>query len=1030
MKTQLKEVLLRSIASDPEKIVRTASSEIITLIAKTELPAMQWPELLPTLFGLCSDADPGRRAIGMQVLGSVVPAATTQLTEELTQIFGLFATILRDPELIVVRSCTRALVQLMHDFRRPRSRSTPDPVPLFQALLPLLLEVIQRCILAPGGSDEETLGDTVKVLEEAAESELPLLTGHVDSIVQAMLAVVANLSLDETARAKCIWPIDLLCKKKPKTIVKQRLLHPIMQCMVQALSEPSDDIDLDDKDDNYPQVASLDVIDSLTKRIPPEIIFPLLGAAIAPAVTDASPDRRRAGFMMLEKLGSGCGGYIGGTGHLPALLRATIAGLDDSIPMVRKAAFIALLSLVWGCQPDVVAFHADVLPRLLAAAADSDTPVELAVDTLGAIEEFLKSATDPACEIPGAEDAMQAYLPQLMERLTALVHRGPEVHSAVLSSIGILAKLANVAFAPYAETTMLHLKSVAVGFNPTDIERLDLFCQVIDTIGCLVQAMSDTTFVLGHMGDLMALSFRALEAVKDPDVRFVCFRLFASLAEGNGAATFLSFVPQVMTLVLASCTSEWGEIADIRAPLFDDSDDDDDEDPRSALGTEHGSNVQNSFVNEKETAINLLEFLAQEYGVAFAPHAASALGAILGCRRRGGQRSHLDIKVASANAVAGVTVCLFEATATIVSPIAELPPSRPLPDGTKEAITTSMAMLVGELIDESWVVATAGLQGLCLFLERIGPDAFGNLDQVAVLAATLLAFLRLEQPCQALLQDAMAEGPPKEGNDDDGEFEELRVQGMQLFEAVADVVVALAKSAGHHAVPMLRPILDTLSVYSRSHREVSERSSTIGCIAETVDALGNATTTLAEPLLPVVLASTSDSDPEVRSNAAYALGILCQNAPTTMEPHVPTIMVYLHKNCVLGGPTMTRAADNAVGAVSRLVLAMPQSLSLNQVIPSLVGALPLREDVEENPVAFRCIVTLSRHNFDLVKPQLSIFLTAVCELLSESFNIDDATRLLLREWLVWMVAEHNNDLLAANHEIPAAGQAILQAAIA
>ena len=52
--------------------------------------------------------------------------------------------------------------------------------------------------------------------------------------------------------------------------------------------------------------------------------------------------------------------------------------------------------------------------------------------------------------------------------------------------------------------------------------------------------------------------------------------------------------------------------------------------------------------------------------------------------------------------------------------------------------------------------------------------------------------------------------------------------------------------------------------------------------------------------------------------------------------------------------------DNAIGALSRLVSAFGAKLPLDQILPAIVGALPLQADVGENAPAIRCLMALTR----------------------------------------------------------------------
>lgn len=59
--------------------------------------------------------------------------------------------------------------------------------------------------------------------------------------------------------------------------------------------------------------------------------------------------------------------------------------------------------------------------------------------------------------------------------------------------------------------------------------------------------------------------------------------------------------------------------------------------------------------------------------------------------------------------------------------------------------------------------------------------------------------------------------------------------------------------------------------------KVPEKSFAVGTVAETLQAMGAATSSFVGPLIPVVMATVCDEDDEVRSNAVFCLGILASN---------------------------------------------------------------------------------------------------------------------------------------------------------
>lgn len=77
-----------------------------------------------------------------------------------------------------------------------------------------------------------------------------------------------------------------------------------------------------------------------------------------------------------------------------------------------------------------------------------------------------------------------------------------------------------------------------------------------------------------------------------------------------------------------------------------------------------------------------------------------------------------------------------------------------------------------------------------------------------------------------------------------------------------------------------------------------------------------------------------------RQNAAYCTGLLVQASPEQAGPFLPQVLAALHT--LFSADEAAGARDNAVGAVGRIMLAVPQALPLGQVLPVYLGGLPLQ----------------------------------------------------------------------------------------
>jgi len=156
-------------------------------------------------------------------------------------------------------------------------------------------------------------------------------------------------------------------------------------------------------------------------------------------------------------------------------------------------------------------------------------------------------------------------------------------------------------------------------------------------------------------------------------------------------------------------------------------------------------------------------------------------------------------------------------------------------------------------------------------------------------------------------------------------------------------------------------------------------------------------TPTTEPLLELFYQALSDEEPEVQCNAAFAAGLLVEHSQKDLTPQ------YLHLLSALRplfevppGSHLSKwkSHDNAAGAISRLIVRNSAAVPLDQVLPVLISALPLRHDFLENPPAFKAIFHLFGTNPQALHPYSDKLLEVFRDVLepSEPDHINDEIR--------------------------------------
>lgn len=204
-----------------------------------------------------------------------------------------------------------------------------------------------------------------------------------------------------------------------------------------------------------------------------------------------------------------------------------------------------------------------------------------------------------------------------------------------------------------------------------------------------------------------------------------------------------------------------------------------------------------------------------------------------------------------------------------------------------------------------------------------------------------------KHPCQ--MEFGEEEG---EGAEETSEFDWV------VVDTALDVVSGMAAALGESFGELWKVFEKTILRYAGSS-EALERATAVGVIAEVINGMGAATTPFTPALLKLLLHRLGDEDPQTKSNAAYAVGRLVQhsNAASEITNEYPTILSRLEACLPMN---FSRLPDNATGCVSRMILRHRDHVPVKDVLPVLVGILPLTNDYEENEPLFRMICQMCK----------------------------------------------------------------------
>lgn len=233
----------------------------------------------------------------------------------------------------------------------------------------------------------------------------------------------------------------------------------------------------------------------------------------------------------------------------------------------------------------------------------------------------------------------------------------------------------------------------------------------------------------------------------------------------------------------------------------------------------------------------------------------------------------------------------------------------------------------------------------------------------------ILAQDKMIEQTVSILSTLITRSHPSQQDLGESEDEQV-VEGSSEYDWVVidtalDVIIGMAAAMGP-AFGELWKIFEKPVMKFASSSENLERSTAIGVIAECIGHMKAAFTPYTSAILKLLLKRLTDTDPETKSNAAYATGQLIYNS-TDANTYLSSFGDILSKLEPMLSIDHARIKDNATGCVCRMITSHPERMPVEDVLPVLVGLLPLKEDFEENGPVYECLYKLCKST-----PPLSI----------------------------------------------------------
>ncbi|EMC99774.1 hypothetical protein BAUCODRAFT_153902 [Baudoinia panamericana UAMH 10762] len=981
-KPQLRDSLLKSTIDEEKPLPRHSKARVIAAIAKVDLEDGEWSELPGILQQAATSQTARHREVGLYIIYTLLETMPDMFQENMGQMLALFNRTIQDPESVEVRLNTMlALSELAMVLDTDEDTKS---LKSFQSTIPHMVRVLQSTIEA---DDEEHTMQAFDVFNKLLSYESAFLSAHFGDLLRFFMQVASNTDIDDEVRSQA-FSFLMQCVRFRKLKVQSLKVGEQMTKMCLQVATELEEIP-SDEDDISPARSALGLLDILSESLPPsQVAVPLL-KAIGPYVQSNDASHRRAGILALGMCVEGAPDFI--ATQLSEILPLVLHLLEDPATSVRSAALNSVARLADDLAEDMGKEHARLIPALIK---NFDLALQGMRNSQQGTKEhelnthILKAscmAVDSLIEGLSKEDAAR-YVNDLVPRFATLFDNDDhKVQMAAVSAVGAIASASESAFEPFFKQTMQSLgQYIAIKDSEAELELRSI---VLDSLGKIASAVGAEAFQ-PYVQPLMQSSEEGLKLDNQrlKETSYILWSTLARVYEEN----FEPFLQGVVKALIDCLEQEEtdGEI-DLGAEASDligqevtiagkkirvagangkHEDDDisedlvaqaliegaeDDEDDWDDLG------AVTAVAMEKEIAVEVVGDILSHAKSKYLPYMQKTIEVVLPLL----DHSFEGVRKSAVSSIWRAYSTLWT-LAEADNGMQKWQPGLPVkvqPSADLEKlgdlVMNGTLALWQEEVDRATV--TEVNRNFAATLKLCGPAILtptltsGNTTPLEQATAVLLLLLQKQHPCQV-------------DNDlDDPEVlvEESAEYDWLAIETAMEAVTALAEALGEQFAQLWK-VFETPVLKYTSSQERYERSAAVGTIGECVDAMKEACTPYTQRLMRVLLKRLTDEDPECKSNAAYAMGMLCYHSKEDREVlgNYNTILGALEPMLSSRSSTSSeddaRLLDNAAGCVSRMIRRAPQHVPLEEVLPRLVDVLPLKEDFRENEPVFEMIVGL------------------------------------------------------------------------
>ena len=889
--SEFRTAILRQIEAETIPLVRKAVANLAAKLASATLK--DWPEVLQFISTCSANQSLAAREIGLYMLAEILDFEDVYevLSPHIPQLGELFVRSLSDNSSLDIRK--NALKAMSNLFKNAPEGLTSVNI---ASVIPLTLQATLEC--AQKG-EEETVIFAFDALDELVSTEMDLAAVFPQMIDVAM-KVGGTPALQVSTRDSAINFVESALEYQSKVVAKNPELVRFLLEQAFTIAAERDD----DPEAISPVDMGLRLLDTMALELPNKVVYATMVQMYRSLRTHQNYLVRKVAVLTPGVIAEGCSDFM--KQELKEVLQDVLSAFQDTAPQVREAAGLSLAYMSDHLRPEILDYHAQVIPSLMAMLGEAHANTK----------QKAIYALDLFCE--GFEDNIGTYLEGMLNGLVGLVLRDADLKTKqmALSALNSALSAAEKGVEPYFDTLIQVLAQI---INPQTDTAAPVRAAALQCIGQLFASCS-----MEKCGKFIAECSAVASSYLDTTVlelreaAFAYFYLLSRNLQGN----FDPYVEKIVAEAIKSCESAEGMEMEGEA---ESSDEDEDNDKGLNL------KVRTVFLDEKTAAIHALGQVA----LACPGRLGQYLPKLLEVMETLWDYFHSIVREQTVTTYQQIVEALNKGTDGGFSQAGlELWQTKVLPKFI-ESLTD----------DEARGVVCRVLEAVEELTREAGAGALGT--DPAPLFTALEVLLNETAACQKMVDE-----------DEDHDHDEM------LMGDVADVLTEATKRCKEALAPQLQRVLPSILKFTRPNRSARDRTLMIGCLAELfgiVPALGAASSSV---VLPICLQELAQNDAETVRNTVFLLGVICECAGSGLVGDFPAILQALNQQ-FSRSDLQPATVDNLVAAVARMVLGALEAVPLATVLPVWFAHLPLKDDYMEVKTVLRCILHMASKGVDL-----------------------------------------------------------------